>query len=135
MNTKAAAVVSVLGLLAVFVLAIPVSAAPAWKVTLVSADAGSTQTATLLPQINYCIQCPTPLSCFKLTVADGGAQSADCSKDFNVTGDGFGIAAYIPGQMNPFTACFDTAGKTQIVAAQLDGGTVNCRVLQNERNK
>jgi hypothetical protein len=109
-------------------------AAPIYVTTLLSADAGASQTYQISKQVNYCLQCPAAQTCFKLELWDAGSHTADCSKDMNVTENGFNGTTTLLANQNPYTTCFDSAGRSAIVANQVDGGTVACRLLKNELN-
>lgn len=132
---KTLAVIAFVATAAFVARSLPVAAAPIFSATLTSSDAGASQTVLVTAQANYCLQCPYPLTCYKLELWDGGSHTADCSKDFVVNADGFNAVAPIPSQQNPYSSCFQTAARTALVASQLDGGPVSCRLLFNEQNK
>jgi hypothetical protein len=103
-----------------------------WKATLSSSDGGCTQTVQINPQGVYCLQAAYTETCYKLTQWDGGtaSASADCTKD-----------PIIPSPQPVATTrmypkeCFESAGRTAVVACNLDAGVATTNLYLREKNK
>jgi Flp pilus assembly protein CpaB len=102
-------------------------AAPAWKTTLTSSDAGSTQTVQITQQQCYCLQPTLDATCVHLDAWDAGSLAADCTKDLQLD------TASVTFQRAK-SYCFDSQNMTALVARQIDGGAVNANLFQVMQN-
>jgi hypothetical protein len=107
----------------------PAEAAPIYKGSLDSWDAGSTNVLQVSKQTEVCVSCELN-SCVKPLLYDGGSQGASCATDYPIQGTGnVGIAA---SELK--VACFPMGGLNAVVAIAVDGGDPNCRVWTNTKN-
>lgn len=109
-------------------------AGPVWITTLVSADAGSTQTQQLTAKKCYCVQPTIDPMCIHLDTFDGGSLAADCTKDVSLDTNSFTTVAATPSTGRARLYCFDSANSTSITARQYDGGAVNANLYQHLAN-
>lgn len=106
-------------------------AGPVFSVAMSSSDAGSSQTVQLTGKKCYCLQAKYSETCMKLSQWDGGikAYGADCTKDFILPQPQVaGLTRMYPSY------CFDSAGRTALVVANLDAGPSDTNLYVLELN-